>query len=274
VFKILSFFCIYQALISIGLTQPFDVLFRNLKSQKDSLEKSERELKVLNATKDRFFSIIAHDLRNPLMSIDLMVRYLQESREVLDGGESLSLLQDLENVSKRAMTLLDNLLQWARYQTGEITYDPAPWNLHDLLLEGIESLKGYAGSKKISVDVSRGDDLEVLADRNMIASVVRNLVSNAIKFSEPGSSVQVGSSRYGTMAEVSITDRGRGMSPEDRAKLFRIDVPFTTPGTMRERGTGLGLILCRDFVRRHGGEIWLESAVGRGTDVHFTVPVR
>jgi two-component system sensor histidine kinase/response regulator len=108
----------------------------------------------------------------------------------------------------------------------------------------------------------------------MIATVVRNLVSNAIKFSEPGSSVQIDSSRCGTMAEVSVRDWGKGMSPEDRAKLFRIDVHFTTPGTMKEKGTGLGLVLCRDFVRRHGGEIWLESAVGRGTNVHFTVPLR
>jgi signal transduction histidine kinase len=274
VFKILSFFCIYRALITTGLTRPFAVLFRNLKSQRDALEKSERELKVSNATKDRFFSIIAHDLRNPLMSIDLMAQYLQESRGMLHEEEMLNLLKDLENVSKRTLALLNNLLQWARYQTGEIPYAPAPWSLHGILLEGIESLKGYAGSKRIRIGISEGDNVEVLVDRNMIATVVRNLVSNAIKFSEPGSSVQIDSSRRGTMAEVSVRDWGRGMSHEDRAKLFRIDVPFSTPGTMREKGTGLGLVLCRDFVRRHGGEIWLESAVGRGTNVRFTVPLR
>jgi signal transduction histidine kinase len=269
--KIMSFFCIYQALITTGLIRPFDLLFRNLKLHKDSLQKSEKELKALNATKDRFFSIIAHDIRNPLISMDLIVRHLRASREVPDR-EELSLLGELEAVSKRTITLLDNLLQWARCQTGEIEYDPAPWRLRDLLLEGIESLESHAGSKRITLNVAEGHDPEVLVDRNMFTTVVRNLVSNAIKFSEPDNSVLIDSSRNGNMAEVRVMDRGRGVSSEDREKLFRLGVPFSTLGTMRERGTGLGLVLCRDFVRRHGGEIWIESEVDRGTVVHFTVP--
>jgi signal transduction histidine kinase len=270
-FKIISFFCIYQALITTGLIRPFDLLFRNLKLHKDSLQKSEKQLKALNATKDRFFSLIAHDIRNPLISMDLIVRYLRDSRDV-PAEEVLKLLDELEAVSKHTITLLDNLLQWSRCQTGDMKYDPAPWSLQDLLLEGIESLESHACSKNITLDVARGEDLRVLVDRNMFASIVRNLVSNAIKFSDPENPVMIDAARNGNMAEVCVRDRGRGVSPEDMDKLFRLDVHFSTPGTTKERGTGLGLILCRDFVRRHGGEIWLESEVARGTVAHFTVP--
>jgi signal transduction histidine kinase len=124
-FKILSFFCIYQVLITTGLNRPFDLLFRNLKQHKDSLQRSERELKTLNATKDRFFSIIAHDIRNPLVSMDLILSYLRENRE-MDSEEELKLLNELDTVSKHTITLLDNLLQWAQCQTGNMEEECAP----------------------------------------------------------------------------------------------------------------------------------------------------
>ena len=182
-------------------------------------------------------------------------------------------LGDLDQVSNRTITLLDNLLQWAKCQTGDIQYDPAPWRLNDLLLEGTGSLEGYARNKGIHLEVRAKDDLKVLADRDMITTVVRNLVSNAVKFSHSGSEVVIDTETRNNMAVVQVKDRGVGISPQDREKLFRIDVPFSTLGTSRERGTGLGLILCRDFVRKHGGEIWLVSELDEGTIFHFTVPL-
>lgn len=271
--KITSFYCIYRALIETGLVRPFDLLYRDLKKHEESLLKSEKQLRELNATKDRFFSIIAHDLRNPLISMLSIVQYLKDEREALEEGEKMRYLGDLDQVSNRTITLLDNLLQWAKCQTGDIQYDPAPWRLNDLLLEGTGSLEGYARNKGIHLEVRAKDDLKVLADRDMITTVVRNLVSNAVKFSHSGSEVVIDTETRNNMAVVQVKDRGVGISPQDREKLFRIDVPFSTLGTSRERGTGLGLILCRDFVRKHGGEIWLVSELDEGTIFHFTVPL-
>jgi signal transduction histidine kinase len=270
--KIISFYFIYRALIMTGLVRPFDLLYRNLKRSESSLRKKEKGLRELNATKDRFFSIIAHDLRSPISSITTIARYLRSDFASLSEEERRSLLYELDLTSQRTIDLLDNLLQWAKCQTGDIQFKPDTCNLHPLLVEAIVPLGGSARSKNISLEITDAENLRVFVDRNMITTVVRNLVSNAIKFSYPGSIVKIDAEKDGKLIKIRVRDRGLGIDSRDIPKLFRVDSKFTRLGTAREKGTGLGLVLSRDFIKMNGGTIHVVSAPKEGTSVTFTVP--
>jgi len=171
-----------------------------------------------------------------------------------------------------ANKLLENLLHWARSQTGKIEYKPEPINLRKLSFESIELLKSQALKKSIDLSSKIDPLIEVNADRNMLETIIRNLVSNALKFTPENGKVRVTSADLGNMVEVSVVDSGIGMSQEDVKKLFRIDVKNSEIGKSKEKGTGLGLILCKEFVERHGGIIWVESELEHGSKFNFTLP--
>lgn len=231
------------------------------------------ELQNLNATKDKFFSIIAHDLKSPFNSIvgfsDLLVELVQENN--FDGiREYTKILHDSAN---QAMDLLMNLLEWSRSQTGRMTFKPVASDLSLLINKATELFGDSAGQKSITIRTELPMDSKVLADQTMMGTVLRNLISNAIKFTRPGGQILVSAKQCEGEWLVSVSDTGIGMKEDDIRKLFRLEENHTTLGTNNEKGTGLGLILCKEFVEKHGGKIWVESKEGNGSTFSFTIPI-
>ncbi|MCX6287138.1 MAG: PAS domain S-box protein [Bacteroidetes bacterium] len=236
------------------------------------LIKQAEELKELNATKDKFFSIIAHDLKNPFNTIlgftDILLTNFQE----FDNNEILKYLNIIDTSSKHAFTLLENLLLWARTQTGTIDFQPEVIDLRSIVRDVIELIKNQAKKKEIFVSSSIMDHCPVFADKNMIETILRNLFTNAIKFTPKNGSVVVSIIHQNNQLEVSIRDTGVGIAKEDMENIFRIDRKTTNLGTEKEKGTGLGLILCKEFVEKHGGKISVDSELGSGSTFKFTIP--
>lgn len=238
------------------------------------LEKQAKELQELNATKDKFMSIIAHDLRSPFNAIigfsDLMVKNFHQ----LDEETFLKGLKIIESASNHAYKLLENLLIWARNQTEKSQFSPEMLNLSQLVHEALKTIESTAVHKKISFSTSINKNLQVFADRNMLDSIIRNLVTNAIKFSFKEGKVRIKAILTENGVCISVSDKGIGISSDRLASIFEIDKHTNTNGTENELGSGLGLILCKDFVTRHNGEIWIESTLNKGTKVSFTLPLK
>ncbi|MBW8334501.1 MAG: PAS domain-containing sensor histidine kinase [Prolixibacteraceae bacterium] len=237
-----------------------------------ALRESETRLRELNATKDKFFSIIAHDLRNPFNSIigfsDLLAKQVQEK-----DYESISnYSQIILNSSQRAMDLLMNLMDWSRMQTGRIEFIPECFDLVELTNEVLKLLNNSSQQKSIAVSTEFPPLIFVLADKQMISTVLRNLISNAIKFAHTGGEICISAKPKQGEWVITIADNGVGINKETIDKLFRIDESYSTLGTQNEKGTGLGLLLCKEFVEKHDGKIWIESEVGKGSKFHFSVP--
>ena len=237
----------------------------------EKLLKSEADLKLLNSTKDKFFSIIAHDLKNPIGAILGITGLLTkdfDSHPVESIREYNNLIHDS---SKQLYELLQNLLEWARSQTGKVKYKPEKISLNEILKENINLLKLSAQHKNIKIKYSLEQE-EVFADKEMLNTVVRNLISNAIKFTHSGGNVEVTSNVIDNHVEVEVKDSGVGMTKDEIRMLFRLDVHHTTMGTLNETGTGLGLILCKEFIEKNRGKIWVESEPGKGSCIIFTLP--
>jgi signal transduction histidine kinase/streptogramin lyase len=250
---------------------------RSLKNQKLLLEKTVElktaELKELNASKDKFFSIIAHDLKNPFSTIIGFSEILKEDLSKQPDGRPKEFSKMIHASAVQTFRLLENLLEWANSQRGKIIFKPQNIKLNDLLNEELYSLKETATGKNIEITCDVPDNLTILADKNMIKTILRNLVSNAIKFTHRNGKVAVKVSVNNNNAEVEVSDNGIGMTKETISKLFRIDANLSTLGTEKEKGTGLGLFLCKEFVEKHGGKIWIRSEAGIGTSFFFTIPL-
>ncbi|HUX54329.1 MAG TPA: tetratricopeptide repeat-containing sensor histidine kinase, partial [Williamwhitmania sp.] len=251
------------------LQERFDLV----NSTNEKLAKSESELITLNQTKDKFFSIIAHDLKNPFNALMGFSELLKENAASLSTQEVVSYGQTINDASQRLYKLLENLLQWARTQTGKIPFTPTTFPINEAISQNINLQELNAASKSISLEVETIESFQVFADWEMVNTVLRNLISNAIKFTPPKGRVAISTVKKADKVEVSISDSGIGMSEEDRQKLFRIDVHYTTKGTNEEEGTGLGLIICKEFIEKQGGEIWVSSTQGVGTTFFFTLPI-
>jgi PAS domain S-box-containing protein len=237
-----------------------------------ALKESESQLKVLNATKDKFFSIIAHDLRNPFTSITGFSSLLlnqSDKRRTKDINKYSKIIYDS---SLRAMNLLKNLMEWARLQTGKMAFNPKPVEITNIITSVIELLSDGAGQKSITIVRETDPGIIVFADEEMISTIMRNLLSNAIKFTKPGGEVTISVHMKPEELIVAVCDNGIGMDKDRLDKLFRIDESISTRGTQSEEGTGLGLILCREFVLRHCGNIWVESTLGVGSKFLFSIP--
>jgi two-component system sensor histidine kinase/response regulator len=236
------------------------------------VEQRTLELNELNATKDKFFSIIAHDLKNPFNTLMGFTELLLDSLEEYTPDKLKEFIGILHETSKQSYALLENLLEWSRSQTGRLQMKTEPIDLYVIAEENIDLLSSLAAKKKITLNNNIQVSSNILADANMIRTVIRNLVSNAIKYTRENGTITVGASRKNDSYEVSIADTGIGIKPENLEKLFRIDVNYSTRGTADEGGTGLGLILCKEFVVRNGGTIWVESEYGKGSAFKFTLP--
>ncbi len=242
-----------------------------LAAQAQYLTITNTELDRLNKTKDKFFSIIAHDLRNPFNAIMGFSGMLCQDFNEMDDKQKIGLLELINLSSESAYNLLDNLLQWARTQTDKIKFNPENFDLSDVVQQVIDLQGIIAEKKQVSVENAIPVSTLVYADRNMIHTVIRNLISNAIKFSHKGGKIFLSSFDNGVMTEVVVRDQGIGMTRENLSMLFRIDTYYSTPGTSGESGTGLGLIICKEFIEKNNGRIRATSKEGQGTAVSFTL---
>ena len=238
----------------------------------DELQRTNTQLQDLNASKDKFFSIISHDLRSPF---NVMLGYSQILDERFDELERERIKKDIKKLRKSAeglYALLENLLTWSRIQRGAIEYDPEVFDLSDVADENLDLFCARAEQKEITLRSTIQMNEMVYADENMVNTVIRNLVSNALKFTPPTGRIELSVQPAGEYAEVSVADTGTGIIEEDIPKLFRLDAQYTNIGTDGEKGTGLGLSLCQDLVEKNGGEIWVESEQGKGSTFKFTLP--
>ncbi|MCD4746250.1 MAG: tetratricopeptide repeat-containing sensor histidine kinase [Bacteroidales bacterium] len=245
---------------------------QQISEQNKILEILNREQKELIAIKDRFFSIIAHDLKSPFNIIFGFSNILYKDFEDFDDGQKKEFIKEINNSSEETYKLLENLLDWSRSQSGNIDFNPEVINLNNIIKNTISVLKFQAKIKNISLSLNVPDNIKIFADKNLLRTIFRNLISNAIKFTYENGEVNVSSELKANFVEIKITDNGVGMSEENIKKLFRIDEKFKTNGTANEKGTGLGLVLCREFVEKIGGKIWVESEEGKGSNFYFTIP--
>lgn len=243
-----------------------------LELQQEELTKINRELKELIATRDKFFSIIAHDLKNPLSSIMGFSEILYKDALPFDDSKKKKYARAIYDSSVNTFNLLENLLLWSRMQIRGIKTNPETINLLDLIQEISRLLESMRTRKQINLDLSVDSGLEVFTDKYMLSSVVNNLLSNAIKFTSTGGTIKISAApAENNMTEICISDNGVGILQADMDKLFRLDQSQSRRGTANEKGTGLGLMLCKDFVEKNGGRIWVESEYGKGSRFCFTV---
>jgi len=233
------------------------------------LTESEKKLKDLNATKDKFFSIVAHDLKNPFTSLLSISELLSESYDDMDDEDKKSGINSFHRSAKRIFVLLENLLMWSRSQTNRIKYQPAEFDLYQLANENIQLFGLHAAKKGLELSFIAEKNLTVIADREMINTVMRNFLHNAIKYSEPGGRIMMELKPEDQRIRVSVKDHGVGMNPEKINNLFNLASKWTTPGTDGEKGTGLGLIVCKEFIERHGSKIQVQSEAGKGSEFCF-----
>lgn len=238
----------------------------------EELNRANLELKEINATKDKLFSIIAHDLRGPFTSLLGFSDLLIENINTYDINKFEKLLHHINSAAKSAYTLMENLLLWARSQNKQLLFRPKKVNILSNFKEVMVSMNSLALIKNISLNLNVEPDTAAVADLNMLNAIVRNLISNSIKFCNPGGKVEVAAIDKGNEIEISIVDNGVGISEEVQNKLFKAEGGMTLTGTLQEKGTGLGLIICKEFVEKHGGKIWVESNLGEGCKFIFTLP--
>lgn len=252
-------------------------IIRDITEQKlgeDKLKQSAIRLAELNSTKDKFFSIIAHDLRGPLGTQREFTKILSEKDSLFSESERIHYLKMLEESSDLVYSLLENLLDWARSQSGNITFQPTSILFYDLVQRVIGLLNLSANKKKVNIANQIPKDLCIVADLFMIETVVRNLISNAIKYSNPKQKVVIGIEPQETPIHSGpvvffVQDEGVGMENEQIENLFRLDKKNSTLGTAHESGTGLGLILCKEFLEKHNGSVWVKSEPGNGSVFFF-----
>ncbi|MEI8112488.1 MAG: hybrid sensor histidine kinase/response regulator [Bacteroidia bacterium] len=232
------------------------------------------ELKKLNATKDKFFSIIAHDLRGPIGSMMQIADFVAEKGNV-DEDTLYSFLESQKELTKNTFQLLENLLNWARSNTNQIEYFPEMLDANTIINSSVDHVKHQVKSKNLTVSVNCPDPVQVYADENMFRAVIRNLLSNAVKYTPKGGaiSIQISPAENNSLV-ISVQDNGIGIPQKIVENLFRIDINTNRRGTEGESSNGLGLLLCKEFTEKNGGKIRVESEVGKGSVFSFTVPTQ
>ena len=245
-----------------------------LASKNRVIEKSEQELRVLNASKNKFFSIIAHDLKNPLHTVLGYSQLLSDDYEHFNETERRKFAGDIYKSTNNIFRLLQNLLEWSRTQTGRLNFSPEVVEYQKILDNSMSVLRTLADQKNIEIKTGNDPDLTIFADPQMIETVLRNLINNAIKFTPEGGHIEIAAKESDGQILISVVDSGVGISEEDSQNLFKIDSKVKRKGTNNEDGSGLGLILCHEFVSKHNGQIWVNSVPGKGSEFVFTIPAK
>jgi PAS domain S-box-containing protein len=267
-----------MSLLTDEANNPFGIasIASDISEQKNiekELIKSKTAAEIANAAKDKFFSIISHDLIGAFSTIFSFVKMMKKNRKNLSEEKITMLYEELSGTTESSYKLLDNLLQWARSQTGKIQLNKEKLTLQVLVHEMFEFTGFQAAQKKINLESEIQSSDTAFGDKNMVQTVIRNLITNAIKFTPQHGKIIVRTEKKDDHIQLSISDTGVGINQEKIDKLFRIDTQVTSKGTENEKGSGLGLILCKEFVERNGGEIWVESEIGKGTTIRFTLPM-
>lgn len=273
-FSLLFFFILHLYINHLNIKNIIQAkLILELQVEKEKLKKSEGKLKELNFTKDKLFSIIAHDLKNPFSSILGFSELLVKNIGNYNVEKSENFLKLINSSIRNTIILIDNLLNWIKSQSGQMNFNPENNNLSLIIQEIIEISNITATVKNISFNYLQLENLEVYADENMLKTVMRNLIFNSIKFTNSGGKIDIFATQNCKFIEITVSDNGIGINKENRNKLFNLETNVTTLGTNNEKGSGLGLVLCKEFVEMHGGKIWVESEVGKGSDFKFTLPL-
>ena len=237
------------------------------------IEEKNEELRKTIAGRDKMYSVIAHDLRSPMASMKMLLNTIMMSveKDKIDP-DIFDMLEMSNKTSEEVFSLLDNLLKWTKSQLGKLTVIPQKLDISGLADGVVEVMNSVAEVKHIKLIRTDHESFFVYVDIEMIKSVLRNLISNAVKFSNPDSEIKVGIKAEDGKVIVSVTDSGKGLKKEDQPKLLKDSTHFTTYGTNSEEGSGLGLLLCRDFARKNGGELWFESEENLGSVFSFSLP--
>lgn len=298
--KLVTFYLIYKANVRTGFIKPAETLFKTIKDSEEKyralsdtlaaenkryillneeyknqnklLEVNETRLKELNVTKDKFFSIIAHDLKNMLTPITMYSSLLSQRVSHIPAEKIASLAESINQASRQAYTFFENLLEWSRLQLGHLSPRFDNVSISGFFQEVEMLTTQMANLKNIQLYFHIDEDSTIWADREMIKTVLLNLVINAIKFSHPGGAVTIKAKREHGITLFSITDTGIGISQEDIQKLFKLDGVLTRKGTANEKGTGLGLMVCAEFIEKNKGKIWAESTLHEGSCFMFSLP--
>ncbi len=252
--------------------ESYHQLLVSYKEREEEIRKKNEELREINESKDKFFSIIAHDLRSPFQGLLGVSKILTEEFESLSQDELRYFINTLNDALQNQYKFLDDLLSWSRIQSNRMEFNPKKLNLslqiEDILMLLYHNIK----NKKITLHNKIDANLSIYADENMLALLLRNLISNAIKFTPSGGLVEIYALDRQADVLIDVKDKGVGISDENVQKLFRIDKQFTTAGTNQEKGNGLGLVLCKEIIEKHGGKIWAESSPGKGSSFKFILP--
>lgn len=231
------------------------------------------QLQKLNSDKDYLMSVLAHDLKSPFNTIlgfmDLLINNLR-SFDIDEIEKQLILVNDS---ALNAFRLLEDILLWARSQSNNLQFEPKKVIFKLVCDKIIDTLKPNAQNKNISINYIESEQISVYADINMLNTILRNLISNAVKFTNSGGSITINAQQSDSCTTVTVSDNGVGIAPDMLTKLFDIKVVYSTKGTAQEKGTGLGLLLCKEFVNKHGGKIWVESQLNKGSEFKFTLPL-
>lgn len=246
--------------------------YKDHKATNKKLIESEKQLKELNKTKDSFFSIIAHDLKGPFNSLLGITEMLSEDIEILSNEEINNLSKEVNQNARNVYRLLENLLIWSSAQLGKYQFQPEIFDLNEVVTQSINLFRKMSKDKELNLDINLGSHVFVEADKNMIESVTRNLINNAIKFTPRGGKIAIKTKQLNGETMLKIEDNGIGMSKDEVDKIFNLESDIKKPGTEQEKGTGLGLVLAKDFVQKNSGTIGVESTEGKGSVFTITLP--
>lgn len=237
------------------------------------IKERTKELEEAIATKDLMFSIIAHDLKSPFNAILGFTQLLKDKLRNMDFEKSEKLISGMNTQARNTYNLLEDLLTWARDNSNKIGYNPILCNISSICNAVINQLKDTAQMKGITINSFHSPEVYAYADKNMVEVILRNLITNAIKFTENFGKIDIYSNPVGEFIQITVSDNGIGMDEKVKANLFKSGFNESRPGTANEKGSGLGLVICKRFVEKHQGKIWIENKTEKGTTIKFTLPI-
>ncbi|MCF6334050.1 MAG: hybrid sensor histidine kinase/response regulator [Draconibacterium sp.] len=241
-------------------------------SLEEKVKQRTKALSLADASKNMFFSIIAHDLKSPFNALLGLSEIMIENWEVMSNEDKIEFVKDIHSTSKNTFNLLQNLLEWSRSQTGKIQIEASNFSPYLVIQDNISVLLQHADNKNITVKNSVPENINCFADKNMISTVFRNLISNSLKFTSDGGNIEISATPIDNFFQFCISDNGTGMDKNTISKLFSITEKVQKAGTANELGTGLGLILCKEFIEKNNGKIFVESELNVGSKFFFTIP--
>jgi signal transduction histidine kinase len=270
--KIIDMICAYF-ILSSSIVLILRTIIQSYKKEKLASEAQKNQLEMLNKDKDLFIQILSHDLRGPFNSLIGFSDLLLKNYKKYEASKIDKHLSTISLITHNTYSLLDDLLTWSKIQSGKFPFTPQMLKFNELCCQIVQNMQESANTKHISINCSAQSDLTLNADLNMFKTILRNLISNAIKFTNENGKIDISIEKEAKNAIISVSDNGKGIDKIDQSKLWDVSHQFSTKGTGGEAGTGLGLILCKSFVEKHNGKIWVESELNKGSKFKFILPL-